>query len=350
MGNMNILDNMIVDKYGNDLQVSQRKTIKLATMAWLLNADDKSGRELSSESLGKTIRSLLGSKTNVRSYRMALTYSENSGYLLKKVKPWLWWGIKHDLDVYDLKKQAKRFGIAKQDNSLATMLPMLTFRCKRLMQYKAHKPRKLKEKMSKSLIQVNPYTDKYCRRKLAFISKGHWKWSHQDLCSELVSLAMRDVLTQYPKIENGLHWINIMKSSVNRRGNNLITKATSKNTQGLVRTEDGQFESKTIALPSEDISAAISDENTLKWEQQVFKRAVLSTYKNKEKTALALLAGMPHKKFSQWLGEDSEDFYKKCLSKKGQTELLSTVCKYTGTSEKQMKNLMHKVTLELKAA
>ena len=342
---MDILDKMLQSRYGN-LVPKNRRLLKEATMKWLLNADDENGKEFNASALNRLMRKVLGKDSKPREYSMDLTYSKHSGYLLGHLKPWFWWGVKHKLSAVELRRKATAFGVQENDGFLVTLIPALTRACGGLMRYDAHTIKELDEKMNTALAALRGYADNYCRRKLAFVAKGYWKWSHEDLRAELTTLAMRDVRTQYPKIDDDLHWLNIMKGSVNRRGLNIITKTTGKDSQGLVPIGDyrnGVFGTKTMPLPEGDSEATAVDRNTMSLDREIFSRVFLEQYKGDERTVLTLFAGLPHKGFSDWLGEKSEDFYERCMMGKKQKEFLDTVREYTNMGEEQMGELMQRI-------
>ena len=351
---MDTIGGMIAARYG-ELPASSRKKIRDGTIMWLLNADDEeSGEEYSRTHLGALIKKECGAGANTREYVKDLTYSEQSGYLLGNLKPWVWWGIRNGLGPWETVDIAHEFGILDIDKFLASATSprsRVAASCKALAdKYGAMRPEEIKDRLGRALASLGEsrYIEKFCRRKLTFVVQGSGKWTMGDMVADLTAKAIRDVLTQYPKIDDDLHFVNIMKRSVHNRGINHIHHATGPASEGIRAVGDwrnGVFEARTIGLGD-----AVLQEMSYEDDYLPKAAAFIGRHSGSKRELLSILAGYPNEEFSKWLGEDNAAYYEEnmiCGTRRQKEEFLSKLAGFADMDMEEMADMVKGVAAEL---
>ena len=347
-GKMDTLEEMLETAYGDQYKAEAGDFIKENIFMWLLNAENGDGREFNNKNLGSAIKSALGD-VSTRSFCMGLTYSEHAGYILGSLKPWMWWSIKHGFGQERTEDAARAFGILDKDVEMAEFAegPLAAACSSMIRKYEAFGNTEMRDKLETALasLQEERYVEKFCRRKLSFVANGGGKWTHQDLTSELIYYATRDVLTQYPRIESDLHFLNIMKRSIHNRGMNIITSATSESSQGLRAVgdyNDGTFEARTLSFDDNAMKQEVLCEDG-EWESSTLAVA-RRTKGRKKRKALRLLAGCQDDGFSAYLGMDNEKFYDEHMlasnSRRKRNSFLNALAGYVEMDRSKLDKLM----------
>ena len=331
---MNIIHSLMAERY-NGLPPASIGRITEGSLLWLMNATNpRTNREFHRKDLSEVLREEIDDKLRVREFGNALTYQSRSGYLLRSVKPWLWWVVRNGLNRRQALKCARGFNVSGNDLELARhAMPNGVLRrgCRRLVaKYDALDYDEIGDLMEDSYanLRKNKYIEKFVSRKLTFIVKGDAQYGHNDLVSELVACSQRDVLMQYPKIESDLHFLNVIKGSIHNRGMNIILQHTRADSKGMKAADDGSFKLMTVSLS--DVSLR---EPTMHVMDEVKLVPTLAQrIGGWQGEALHILSGQRHAAFTEWLNAkglpDNQEFFLSMMARNKRTAFLRELAGY----------------------
>ena len=319
---------------------------------WLLNAERQKGGEFGSKDMSDRLRKAYGDGVRVRDFTKDLTYQgEEAGRILTVVKPWLWSVVKRGLRGESVLNLAAEYGVDPYDRSLRRFLPTLRRACRSLTKrYEDHSQRELAAMGARCAVELERtgYVRKFVWRRLRFIAQGDFQWDLDDLGSELLMTAHRDVLVQYPKVDSELHFLNIMKGSISRRGANLAARHSGDNPNavGLVRVSEGKYALRTVPIGDygelDPIIEDGEDEDPLVEVRRKFA-------KGKRRRIVDTLMGYDPE-FGPWLSESGGPSYDDLLSdlKSGGDLYYRLVARFLGLRTMQVKKtaLSAKETVE----
>lgn len=174
------------------------------------------------------------------------------------------------------------------------------------------------------------YTRKYIRKKMSFLRTSYGT-TFADLESDLRSWGAYSLLRSYPRFDDLGHGIAIAKTTVKRRGVNLMKTLTSQKQNQLITAADGSCERTTVSLSNIADSAGqfltadgtfihrsllvvgldglSPSASTVSWDMHR-SLETLSTgdfLKEKQKEFLRLMLGKHSDAFSEFIGQPNED-------------------------------------------
>ena len=341
---MNTIERMIADSLGIEDR-EKRRRITIECFRYLLKAT-KAGKDFTATQLRQAIRIIAGENENIRQFVLDLTYGDNCGYILRHIKPWLWWGIKKG------SINPAIFGVKRKDSELVYVARHLEKDCKALLKYKAISAENLEKAVDESKKEMREYARKFAGKRLRFMKDSAWEKTTHDFAMELYSLALRDVFVQYPKIDTKAHFVNIMKQSVSRRGVNLIRDhirsgkaivGDGEETKfGGESREVDEWMQKTISIDEVDEDTISIDEDEVNDSKATMHTIMASVGKDKE-DAVIILAGLWHEGFSEHLGEDNTDLFARSMMAGSGAKYMRECSKYTGLSKKELEALVSEI-------
>lgn len=209
------------------------------------------------------------------------------------------------------------------------------------------------------------YIEKFVGKKFRFLTQSGQK-DEGSLQAELMEFGLRSAYRAYPKVEGVLHLVNIMKTGIHNRGQNIIKEETTQKRKRLVRNEDGTFSGlllslnhstfeQTFALEQQGTgglsvcNALMSglDGRSIGYERptdidrqrdlvKVVDKFYDSCSAQGKRVFITLLMGVYDDKFSDFLGQPNDDaFYK--LDRKLYVEKVRS---FVGVSKEKAKEFM----------
>lgn len=196
------------------------------------------------------------------------------------------------------------------------------------------------------------YTRKFIRKKMSFLRTSYGV-SYADLENDLKIWGNYSLLRSYPRFDDVGHGIAIAKTTVKRRGVNLIKTLTAKRQNQLITRSDGSCEKTTVSLSNiEDTTGQFltadgtfihksllvtgldglsSAASGVSWETLHSLNSMLSGRKlrDRQKEFLSLMLGRHSDKFSEFLGEDNEVF----VERTGYDRYMDHVCAFMGLQQ-----------------
>ena len=196
---------------------------------------------------------------------------------------------------------------------------------------------------------LQTYVRKYLRRKMGFLVASY-NVSFDELESDLMSWAHYALLKSYPRFDDVGHGLAIAKTTVKRRGVNLMKTLTSQRNNSLITREDGKCERTSVSMSTigdltgqfltadgtfihrsflvVGIDGVNSSVNSVGWEtQRAIKELLTSPMLNSlHKEFLNLMLGEQHEGFSEFLGEPNEEY----IERSDYETYMHKICRYMG--------------------
>jgi hypothetical protein len=305
---------------------------------------------IGSTAFSRQLSSLLGVKQHdALELRKRL---DNDGYLLFHVKPFLFYCFKKGAKTKrKILQYASDFKVRAEDAPIALVLqePSVAERLDPLREFKALSFSALRHHIDSIPKRVSGYARHFIMKDMAFIIRNqHYALGVDDVLNELLDKGIRNLLWTYPKIDNSLHALNIVKRAIKNNGVNLIYYHTRDQRGVVCRDDNGNFYSKVIPITDQTenvldtlVCPTVSNnlDTKVSVEDWIATRQVLRHFKSKRKrTIVTALMGMNSERFSTWLRVKAkpthrlpnDDLFETLAARKSMSQYIQYLSAYSG--------------------
>ncbi len=223
---------------------------------------------------------------------------------MRGYKLWLFYVVKRKVPYEEAAALAERWGVSPQDVAAFSQFcqrPTLVNLTALGRKYAALTQERFDQICTSICPDLRATARKFVYVKLRFIANHQRTGMNlEDLESETVAHGLEKLLLQYPLIESKLHALNVARHVVRNHGLNLIQKYTRIKNNVMVAADGAQTLVLDVNnLPSEMQVAAPAQRETS--DLYLDYKGLVHKFKDKRRTVLALLSGLYHKGFSDWL-------------------------------------------------
>jgi len=295
-------------------------------------------RVIDSPSLSVPLKSILGWEgQDCINFRKSLTVS---GVIQRDLKFYTYARIIGDsnalagINISEADKNLVKNLLRSQDNKAQSLVK----RCKTYAR-KGYTPKTiqtLERTMGQALHTLNTYCKKFVNKKFRFLTQSG-QLGVDDTCQDLLEFGVSAIYKAYPVIKTSLHMVNIAKTAIHNRGQNIIKEQTTTSRGRLTKQVDGTFAGNIISLGQLVVADQIpemgfgpvlvanslvtgldgrsvegeqfTDVNRRRDLEQTVDRILLSLSSTKKKQFVTLLMGHYDEKFTSWLGRDNDEYW-----------------------------------------
>lgn len=252
-------------------------------------------------SLHARFKKLCGGKVDTLAVTQAIS---SKGRIVREYKLWLFYVVKKQMPYKEAVALAKEWGVHEGDvTSFALCCQKTTMLYLRQLgrKYAALTSDKFGRICGDIVTAVRTTAKKFVYVKMRFVDRHQRTGlTLEDFENETIEQGLQKLMLQYPLIQSKLHAINIVKHIVRNHGLNMIQKFTRQKNSALVAAEGTQSRVLDISnLPVDMQPEAPSVRETS--DLYLDYKHVMYKYRDKRRTLLALLSGLYHKGFSDWL-------------------------------------------------
>ena len=246
---------------------------------------------------GARVAKLSGVKPNVRAITEAMS---RNGNVVKNLKIWVFYVVKHKLDYKASLKLARQWDVPLCDVRAFGRVnrATLTHLRKLARKFAALTLEKFDSNIVSIINETKTWMGKFVSRKLRFVIQSQGM-HRNDIEHELVFKGIQGLLMMYPCVETYLHATNVVKRVIHNQGINMIHHYTTQKVGRLQVDGAGAFHSKVISLDEAQLNtiAAPETSNDLKIE---LNRA-LTKYSGKRRRLIELICGAYCPEFTAFL-------------------------------------------------
>lgn len=172
------------------------------------------------------------------------------GYLMKNVKAWIFYCVKHSLRGAGAEQAARSFGVQTPELTLRYLSQGLRQHVQGLAQkYPALTVQQLDKHVVNIYRGIQDWLGKFVYRKMRFVYQQQGLTAH-DLEAQIFDKGLHALYMTYPRISSALHAMNIVKAAAHNQGINLIKGQTHACRSRLVKGADNTFSSRVVSLHS----------------------------------------------------------------------------------------------------
>lgn len=274
------------------LNVSDEVALYNATLMYLF-------RGFNYRTYGARVAKLTEVKPNVRAITDAMS---RSGSVVKNLKVWVFYVVKHKLDYKASLKLARKWDVSLRDVRAFGRIhrTVLAHLRKLAKQFNALTLEKLDGNIVSIMNETKTWMGKFVSRKLRFVIQSQGL-HRNDIEHELVFKGIQGLLMMYPCVQTYLHATNVVKRVIHNQGINMIHHYTTQKVGRLQVDGAGAFHSKVISLDEAQLNTIVAPEtsNDLKIE---LGRA-LTKYSGKRRRFIELICGAYCPEFTTFLAE-----------------------------------------------
>lgn len=300
------------------------------------------------------------------------------GYVVKNIKCWLFWCIKHGLRGAEAAVAAQQFEVRVHD---LTLRLWLTRDCvQHLRRLAAAHPALKLQTLDARVVNIyqsmQDWLAKFVYRKMRFVYQQQGLDAH-DMKMEVFAKGVLALYVTYPAVHTMLHATNIVKSAAHNYGINMVIQQTHDRRARLIVNADKTFGSRVVALDDRVIqeleSLAVNDsrQQDLALDvERLFNKypakaqsgeislrhllyeadATTIPLMSKKQRLLAMLMGYEDWEFNQWLStchriQSSSSEY---LDRAEPQRFIAMACRFLNVPEDQGQKFIARVGFRLR--
>lgn len=281
---------LLVKKADPQLSVKDEVAVYNATVLYLF-------RGLNYKTYGTRLKKLSGGAVNVRAITDALS---QSGEVIKVLKVWLFYVVKHKLNYERSLELATKWGVDERDVLAFTTISRTALAHMRRLaaKFAALTLEKLDANLARIIQETAVWRGKFVSRKLRFVIQSQGMHRH-DIESELIYKGIQGLMMMYPCVETYLHAVNVVKRVVHNQGINMIHHYTTQKMGRLTQDSAGAFHSKVVSLDEAQLNLLAAPETSSDLRIEVHR--LIERYQGKRRKFVELLCGAYCPEFTAWL-------------------------------------------------
>lgn len=258
-------------------------------------------RGLNYRTFGAKVSKLTDTKPNVRAITDALS---KSGEVIKNLKVWVFYVVKHKIEYKASMKLARQWGVPLKDVHAFSRVnrTALAYLRKLGRKYGALSLEKLDSNIVSIINETKTWLGKFVSRKLRFVIQSQGL-HRNDIEHELVYKGIQGLLMMYPCVDTYLHATNVVKRVIHNQGINMIHHYTTQKAGRLTKDGAGAFHSKVISLDEAQLNVISAPESNS--DLRIELSRVLDKYQGKRRKFIELLCGAYCPTFTTWLVKDA---------------------------------------------